>query len=175
MNQYLRWVAVEHPAIKEAKQRWLQSKNLLLIAKGNFDPSLNFAIDRKKFDGKNYYTISENQLTIPTRWGLKFKAGYDFTSGSFLNPLDVKPLNGQALLGMDIPLLQGLLFDEYRLILREAELNMSIQKLGLEQVENDVLLDAAKAYLDWYVSYQQRDVQNQALILAKNRLRTFSG
>ncbi|MFN6063851.1 MAG: hypothetical protein ACK49K_11275, partial [Bacteroidota bacterium] len=54
MNQYLRWVAVEHPAIKEAKQRWLQSQNLLLIAKGNFDPSLNFAIDRKKFDGKNY-------------------------------------------------------------------------------------------------------------------------
>ena len=171
MNQYLHWVAKEHPAIKEAKQRWLQSQNLLLMAKGNFDPSLNFAIDRKKFDGKNYYTISENQLTIPTRWGMKFKAGYDFTSGSFLNPLDVKPLNGQALLGMDIPLLQGLLFDEYRLILREAELNMSIQKIGLEQVENDVLLDAAKAYLDWYVSYQQRDVQNQALILAKNRLK----
>lgn len=171
MNQYLRWVAEEHPAIKEAKQRWLQSQNLLLMAKGNFDPSLNFAMDRKKFDGKNYYTISENQLTIPTRWGMKFKAGYDFTSGSFLNPLDVKPLNGQALLGMDIPLLQGLLFDEYRLILREAELNMTIQKIGLEQVENDVLLDAAKAYLDWYVSYQQRDVQNQALILAKNRLK----
>lgn len=171
MNRYLRWVSVEHPAIKEAKQRWLQSQNILLMAKGNFDPSLNFAIDRKKFDGKNYYTISENQLTIPTRWGMKFKAGYDFTSGSFLNPLDVKPLNGQALLGMDIPLLQGLLFDEYRLILREAELNLSIQKIGLEQVENDVLLDAAKAYLDWYVSYQQRDVQNQALILARNRLK----
>ncbi len=48
MNQYLRWVAVEHPAIKEAKQRWLQSQNLLLMVKGNFDPSLNFAIDRKK-------------------------------------------------------------------------------------------------------------------------------
>lgn len=59
---------------------------------------------------------------------MKFKAGYDFTSGNFLNPLDVKPLNGQALLGIDIPLLQGLLFDEYRLILREAELNMSLQK-----------------------------------------------
>jgi len=171
MNQYLRWVAVEHPAIKEAKQRWLQSQNLLLMAKGNFDPSLNFAIDRKKFDGKNYYTISENKLTIPTRWGLKFKAGYDFTSGNFLNPLDVRPINGQALLGMDIPLLQGLFFDEYRLILREAELNMNIQKIGLEQVENDVLLDAAKTYLNWYVAYQQRDVQNQALILAKNRLK----
>ena len=171
MNQYLKWVAMEHPAIKEAKQRWLQSQNLLLMAKGNFDPSLNFGIERKKFDGKNYYTISENQLTIPTRWGLKFKAGYDFTSGNFLNPLDVRPINGQALLGMDIPLLQGLFFDEYRLILREAELNMSVQKIGLEQVENDVLLDAAKAYLDWYVAYQQRDVQNQALILAKNRLK----
>jgi hypothetical protein len=73
MNQYLRWVAVEHPAIKEAKQRWLQSQNLLLMAKGNFDPSLNFAMDRKKFDGKNYYTISENQLTIPTRLGLNLK------------------------------------------------------------------------------------------------------
>lgn len=48
MNQYLRWVSVEHPAIKEAKQRWLQSQNILLMAKGNFDPSLNFAIDRKK-------------------------------------------------------------------------------------------------------------------------------
>lgn len=78
------------------------------MAKGNFDPKLNFAMERKKFEGKNYYTISENQLTIPSRWGLKFKAGYDFSTGNYLNPLDVKPLNGQAVLGFDLPLLQGL-------------------------------------------------------------------
>lgn len=170
MDQFLHWVKQEHPTVKEANQRFMQAQNLLLMAKGNFDPKLNFALDRKKFDGKNYYTISENQLSVPTRLGLKFKAGYDFTSGNFLNPLDVKPINGQALLGFDLPLLQGLFFDEFRLILREAELNLNIQKLGLDQVKNDLLLDAAKTYIEWYVAFQQKEVQNQALILAKNRL-----
>ncbi|MBU6168392.1 MAG: TolC family protein [Bacteroidetes bacterium] len=170
INQFLNWVVSDHPAVKEGNQRVLQANNLFLMAKGNFDPKLNFAADRKKFDGKNYFTISENQLSIPSRWGPKFKAGYDFTSGNFLNPLDVRPLNGQAVLGLDIPLLQGLFFDEFRLILREAELNVRIQKIGLEQVKNDLLLEASKAYLSWLVAYQQKQVQNQALILAKNRL-----
>ena len=170
LDQFLHWVKLEHPAVKEANQRFLQAQNLLLLAKGNFDPKLNFAMDRKKFDGNNYYTISENQLSIPTRIGVKFKAGYDFTSGTYLNPLDIKPINGQALLGFDLPILQGLFFDEFRLILREAELNLNIQKLGLDQVKNDLLLDASKVYIDWYISFQQKEVQNQALILAKNRL-----
>ena len=55
MNQYLHWVAVEHPAIKEAKQRWLQSQNLLLMAKGNFDPVFSQYSSQKTIDGKNYY------------------------------------------------------------------------------------------------------------------------
>lgn len=170
IDQFLNWVKKEHPTVKEANQRLLQAQNLLLMAKGNFDPKLNFAMERKKFEGKNYYTISENQLTIPSRWGLKFKAGYDFSTGNYLNPLDVKPLNGQAVLGFDLPLLQGLFFDEFRLILREAELNLNVQKLALDQVKNDLLLDATKAYIEWFVAFQQKEVQNQALILAKNRL-----
>lgn len=170
IDQFLNWVKKEHPTVKEANQRLLQAQNLLLMAKGNFDPKLNFAMERKKFEGKNYYTISENQLTIPSRWGLKFKAGYDFSTGNYLNPLDVKPLNGQAVLGFDLPLLQGLFFDEFRLILREAELNLNVQKLVLDQVKNDLLLDATKAYIEWFVAFQQKEVQNQALILAKNRL-----
>jgi outer membrane protein TolC len=170
IDQFLNWVKKEHPTVKEANQRLLQAQNLLLMAKGNFDPKLNFAMERKKFEGKNYYTISENQLTIPSRWGLKFKAGYDFSTGNYLNPLDVKPLNGQAVLGFDLPLLQGLFFDEFRLILREAEINLNVQKLALDLVKNDLLLDATKAYIEWFVAFQQKEVQNQALILAKNRL-----
>jgi outer membrane protein TolC len=170
MIQFLNWVKQEHPKIKEVNQRLLQAQSPMLIAKGNFDPKWNFAMERKKFEGKNYYTLSENQLSIPSRWGFRFKAGYDFTSGTYLNPFDVKPINGQAVLGFDLPLLQGLFFDEYRLMLREAEIHVNIQKIAVQQVINDLLLDAAKSFIDWLVAYQQKEVQNQALILAKIRL-----
>jgi len=142
-----------------------------LAARGHFDPRLDFQLDRKKFDDKHYFTIWDQTLSLPTLWGIKGKAGFENANGAFLNPLDARPLAGQAFLGFEMPLLQGLFFDEYRLILREAEWHLQMQDLALAQVKNDLLLDAAEVYILWYIAFRQFAAQDQALKLAGNRLR----
>jgi len=171
LGQFLQRTGAEHPRIAEATQRLLQARSQLLAARGHFDPRLDFQLDRKKFDDKHYFTIWDQTLSLPTRWGIKGKAGFENANGAFLNPLDARPLAGQAFLGFEMPLLQGLFFDEYRLILRKAEWHLQMQDLALAQVKNDLLLDAAEVYILWYIAFRQFAAQDQALKLAGNRLR----
>ena len=95
---------------------------------------------------------------------------YAWTNGVFLNPESTLPANGQAIAGIELPLVQGLLFDQRRAQLQQAELYHQANEIERQNIINDLLLKAIETYWQWAFFYERRTIYNTALELAENRL-----
>ena len=111
LDEYLQWVVGYHPVARQADILRDQAEAGLRIARGAFDPKWYADWQQKSFDGKNYYNLGESGIKLPTRIGWEIKGAYQIASGDFINPENNLPANGQAILGLRIPLLQGLFTD----------------------------------------------------------------
>jgi outer membrane protein TolC len=126
-----------------------------LAARGGFDPKLMGDWQAKEFKEQRYFQTSEYGVKIPTWFGVEVKGMYKTAQGDFLNPEEKLPKIGQAVVGISAPLLQGLLTDERRAALFRARI---------------VLLEAAKAYFEWFFAAKQLKIQEKAVVLAEKRL-----
>jgi len=163
---FINIVEANHPILSQIKLLDDKSNAYLLKAKGYTDPTVDFDISKKSFDGKKYYRKIDGGIKIPTRIGIELEAGYENNIGQFLDNESTLPGSGLLSAGIKLPIGNGLRYDERRKVLDEAKL--IAEKNELKQIEafNKVLFSATKGYIDWQNNYQKLLLYRQANIVA---------
>lgn len=174
-DDFFQRVRTNHPFAKQATLLDAEAKASLLAARGAFDPKLYGDWERKNFDGKNYFNLLEGGVKIPTWFGIEGKAGYNYSSGVFLNPENKLPAEGQAVLGLTLPLAQGLVMDERRAGLFQARILQRANVAEQRQMLNDLLYEAAKSYWDWALANAWVQTYREAVRNAEIRLDGIRG
>jgi outer membrane protein TolC len=167
--EFRRQVLEQHPLARQADFYPEMANSALLRAKGGFDPKAYSDFYTKNFKEKTYFRYTEAGVKLPTRAGLELKAAYNLASGDFLNQESTLPSNGQASLGVNWSVGQGLLTDERRTALRQARIGLQAAAAERDAALNDLLLDAAKAYWTWVIADNQLSIYNAALQQARMR------
>lgn len=168
-------VFANHPIVKQAALLSVGAQAQVTQARGGFDPRLGSGFDRKLFGGTDYYNNWANELKVPL-WpgGIDLKAGYDRYVGNYVNPQYRTPGAGLAGVGLSVPLGQGLLIDARRSTLRQARIMVGAAEADRVKQINEVWLQAAKDYWNWYYAYQQSVLIQEGLDLAENRFQAIS-
>lgn len=169
LEKYLTWVRVYHPVMQQANLLQNKAEASILEARGIFDPKWFGDYEDKSFDQKNYFRIGEAGLKIPTWWGVDVKMAYLWSNGDFLNPEGKLPKNGQAIIGVEVPLLQGLVFDQRRAQVQQARLLQDGNEAIRKTIVNELLLNAIETYWKWAYQNQILQVYENSLNLAQAR------
>jgi outer membrane protein TolC len=151
-DAYIEQVRQYHPVAKQANLIIESAAASLLAAKGGFDPVASYELDDKTLDGTRYYRYNNAGIKIPTPIGIDVKAGFENSSGTYKNP---ELTTGVAsYLGVEIPLLNGLLMDKKRAALKQAKIYESQSEQEKVAMINDLLYDAYSTYWEWTGSYR---------------------
>lgn len=169
-TEFLDWVRTHHPIAQQARLLDRQAVALEREARGGFDPKAYADWDQKSFDKKEYFAIGEGGFKLPTWYGVELKGAYAITDGIFLNPENNLPDAGQAILGVTVPLGQGLVIDNRRAALEQAKLMADANEAERRRLLNDLLMDAAEAYWEWTLAYNELLIYEQALDVSEQRL-----
>ncbi len=169
VDSFMVLVERHHPLATQARLIREAARAARLKASGNFDPKLFSEMDNKRFDGKNYYQLQNSGLEIPGWLGFKAKAGYELNEGLFLNGQNTVPASGLWYADISWTLGRGLFIDERRAMLKQARLLEESAEFEIDLALNQLFEDALNAYWDWYASYQEVMIYQEALRLAQFR------
>ena len=165
---FIQQVRQFHPFSKQARLITENANADLLSTRGAFDPVFEMDTDQKTLDGVNYYRYSNPEIKFPTVLGLNIKTGIENSNGRFINP---ELTNGVAsYIGVEMPLLNGLLKDKRRAILQQAKIfqQQSVEERALAM--NDLLMQAYSAYWEWTASYELYKIYNNYVGVASKRM-----
>jgi outer membrane protein TolC len=174
-TQELDWAAFRqqvlsnHPLAKQADLYRDMGEASLLRARGGFDPKTYANYTSKNFKETQYFSYTEAGVKLPTRLGLELKGAYNYNSGKYLNEESNLPKNGQASFGFNWTLGQGLLIDERRAELKQAQVGVRQYEAERNAALNELLRDAAKTYWSWVLADNQVRVYEEALRQAQIR------
>ena len=166
-ENYIRNVLKYHPQANNAELNLRLSEAQWKSANGQFDPILKAEYDDKYFESKQYFQILRSSIELPSYVGLTFNAGYDNTRGIFLNPENNTPNDGLGYLGVEANLLQGLLIDERRTAVNQAEIFEDLATNRRQIQINDLIIDASIAYYQWQAAYEFQLIIEESVDLAK--------
>ncbi|MCC6817838.1 MAG: TolC family protein [Bacteroidia bacterium] len=169
-ERFLNLVRLYHPVGKQAELIQMSGDATMLKARGGFDPKLSFSNNQKYYNETNYFNMMSGGISIPTLFGLEFKGGMDRNNGAYINPENNLPSAGLAYAGVTLTLGQGLLIDERRMSLRQAELFQKSSKAERILMINDLLFEAGKYYWEWYAAYHNYAIYKDAFKAAQERL-----
>ncbi len=169
-EQFLVWVADYHPVVRQADITLDIGEQEVLMARGGFDPLLYGDLNEKHYNDIGYYNKKEAGVILPTMAGVEVKGLYEQNTGEYLNPERRVPNQGLIAVGASVNLGQGLMIDQRRRALRQAEIYRDASFSEQQLLLNDLYLDAAKAYWNWAAAYQDLEVMREALELATIRL-----
>ncbi|RYD86243.1 MAG: transporter, partial [Sphingobacteriales bacterium] len=159
-----------NPMLRQADLLSTQARMQVRAARGKFDPALKAGYDRKEFGTTDYYNKWASELKIPV-WlgGADLKVGYDRMTGDYLNPENYTGSTGLSAVGINIPLGQGLLIDERRRVLRQAQA-MARYAEG-ERVKQIITVwySAVQDYWNWYNAWAQYRLVDEGVSLAETR------
>lgn len=170
LNNLYKMVLANHPVAAQAGITGDMGKALLLSARGNFDPVMQAEYRDKAFDGKNYYNALIGEFKIPTRLGVDFKAAYELNDGARLNPENYTPNQGLVMAGVSVPIGQGLWTDKRRNALRQAKAMAEMNNAEQIQQLNDLLLEVASDYYEWYFRFFAFERVDEGYTIALDRL-----
>ena len=162
-KEYLALVQKYHPVVKQAQLVVDESQSKLLKSRGAFDPNIAVDIERKKFEGTEYYDRLNAAFKIPTWYGIEVKANFEEASGTYLNPEYTVPQDGLYSAGISFSVAQGLLINERMATLKQAKFFVKQAKADRELLINEILYDATISYFDWLKSYGNLLVYEQFL------------
>ena len=168
-DTFLTDVVRYHPLANRAALRNDMAAAELVKSKGLLDPSLNSNVQQKYFGGKDYYSLVNGELKIPTFYGIDFKTGYDLNRGVFLGPENSTPDNGLIYGGISLPLGQGLLIDERRATIRNARTGLEIGRLEEVDIKNELLYNASYQYWQWFRAFNILKILEEANTVASQR------
>lgn len=168
LESFIQQLKQFHPLAKQAKLVTEMSAANLLAVRGEFDPVFDMSADNKTLDGTNYYRYQNPELQLPTVLGIKFKTGIENSSGQFKNP---ELTTGVAsYVGIEVPLLKGLLIDKKRAALQQARIYNQQSEQERRAAINDLLYSAYVSYWEWASAYQIYQIYNKYVQLADKRL-----
>ncbi|SHK76926.1 TolC family protein [Hymenobacter psychrotolerans] len=169
LSDLLTFVALRHPVARQAgllPERALQE---VRYARGLFDPAATSKYYGKTFGGKDYFHDWDSQLRVPLWFGADLKAGFDRGVGPYVNPESYTSPAGLSYVGLSVPLAQGLLIDERRASVRQAQALQGLAEAERRGALNKLLLQAAKDYWDWSLNYQRLQLLDRNTSLANTR------
>lgn len=166
-SQFIEMVITYHPVARQAQLRPAMADAQMLGARGNFDPKIATDWSEKDFDAKDYYRIIEGGFKIPTWYGLTLSGGYQNNDGMFLNPENTTDDFGLWHLGVEMNVLQGLIIDERRASIQQARIFEKATENEQELMLNNLLVDAAHAYLHWQSVYEAIFIIEESIELAQ--------
>jgi outer membrane protein TolC len=172
-DEVMQLVRKFHPVAKQAGIQVQQAKAKLLAARGGFDPILSQRLSEKTFDGTAYYEYNNTELAIPTWFGVEVKAGVESLNGNRVNSSETT--GSSNYIGISVPLGRDLLMDKRRAILQSARVMRDASYAEQQRLLNDLLLDAQKAYWNWYKSYRVLAVLDEAVAVNEKRLMFVRG
>lgn len=158
-----------HPVTQQASLLEQQAEAKMRAARGGFDPKAFAEWQQKSFKDIEYYTFSESGLKVPTWYGLEFKGTYETARGTYVDPENGLPAVGQAVVGVKLSALRGLIIDERRATLQQARLLQARNEAEQKVILNELLWASTKAYWEWWVSYQNWQIYQRALINTQQR------
>ena len=163
-----------HPLVLQANLFGEEARQVLLQARGAFDPKLVSTYDRKEFGNDLYYDHWQNKLAVPL-WpgGIDLNVSYSRNNGRFINPEERTPASGLGGVGISVPIGQGLLMDARRNAVRQARLMQNLAEADGLKLVNKTLFDAAKTYWEWFLAYQQQQLLTEGYTLAERRFRAL--
>jgi outer membrane protein TolC len=167
-DMFIQQVKQFHPVAKQGNLVPEMAAANLLTARGAFDPELEAGTTQKSLDGDLYYQYLNPQLKLPTAAPVTVKAGYEYSDGIYRNP---EWTNGvMSYLGLEIPILKGLLTDKKRTALQQARIYTQQSEEERFLLLNDLLLQAYSAYWEWAGAYKMFHSYNNFLNVAQRRL-----
>ncbi|AYB32052.1 TolC family protein [Chryseolinea soli] len=167
LDQFYKIILKNHPVVKQAELLDEVAQQELRLARGSFDPKVVSSLDHKEFEDKTYYSKLDAYLTFPTWFPVNPKVGYTRATGQLVNNEDIISGGEQFYAGVAIPLGKGLLTDERRTAVRQAEIFNSITTAEQVKIINKILLEAAKDYWQWYYAYYQYKLSSQSVGIAE--------
>jgi outer membrane protein TolC len=168
IRSFLDLVSKRHPVVKQAILLPEKARYDLMAARGNFDPKARALFNEKDFDEKTYWNSLDAYLTVPA-WIGEFKAGFERNRGDFVNPERFTPDGGLVYVGYTLPLGAGLLMDDRRNTLRQAQQYVEASEAQQVALINKFLTKASADYWQWYFSYRQLSFITEGLKLAEIR------
>lgn len=169
LDRFFEIVISEHPVARQGQLKREFGDAEVQKSRGAFDPKIEGDIGQKYFDGKQYYSLIDGGLKIPTWFGIELGAGYDVNEGVFLNPENNVPDLGLWHAGISIPVGQGLFIDQRRADLRKAQLFQESTEAEQQAMMNELIYNAGKAYWEWYMAYGLVEVYQDALSASEAR------
>jgi outer membrane protein TolC len=168
-QDFMGYVRNYHPVVLQANLRVEQADNTDLLTRGQLDPKLYSQFDRKDFEGTQYYSVWESGLRIPTWFGADFKIGYEQNSGEYLNEQNAVPLDGQVAVGVSVPLLRNLVYNDRRVAIQQAQLLMAASRQERRAAVNELLYEATKVYWYWVNTYAAWQINAESVEAAEVR------
>lgn len=167
-------VLAEHPIIKQADLIREAARWDLRIARGGFDPVFATDYSNKIFGEENkpqklYWDQIYTGLKIPTWFGADVNLSYQNATGDFIDNQLTVPSGGLYTAGVSLPVGQGLLIDNRRATLRQAQLYLTIAGAERQKLVNKTLVTISKDYWDWYYAFQKLEYTSKVFNLAKDR------
>ncbi|MCC5943932.1 MAG: TolC family protein [Bernardetiaceae bacterium] len=159
-----------HPLMRQAELMPAFAQEEIRYARGAFEPSVYANLTAKEYKTTQYYNRFQGDLKIPTLLGFDISAGYERAQGEFLNPELRVPNEGLLYAGITLPVLRNLIFDSRRAMLNKANIFYDMSLAEQQKMINKLYFDAAKAYWDWYTSYEKMLLQEESVRIAEERL-----
>lgn len=167
-NELVSIVRKYHPVARQAGLSVERSKAGVTAARGAFDPKVGAELERKTLDREFYYSYFHPNISIPTWYGLELKAGAEEIAGDRVS--QERTLGATSYAGVKWSVTQGLLFDERRATLRQAQTLLKLSEAERQQQVNTVLFDALAAYWHWVKQYNYYNIYTNAVNLNRQRL-----
>lgn len=164
-------VLAHHPIARQTELLTDVAKQEIRLARGNFDPKIEVQYATKNFNNTEYYQVFDGSIKFPTLFPVDPKIGVERNEGQYLNPerFITDAFNyRQFYAGISLPLGRGLITDERRTALRQAELFKDLTEAEQVKLINKLLLDAAKDYWNWYHAYYNFRLLQRGVVVAQD-------
>lgn len=168
-DAFIQNIKSNHPLMTRAKNIRDKGDLLYQSAKGGYDPIISAEYENKNFDEKLYYSSLQTKVKQPLYTSQYITAGYEFGTGSYLNPDLKTPSYGLPFVGIEASLLQGLTFDKRRAEILKSKKYRSYYEAEQNIQTNDLLFYASLSYFDWVYSCKELSLQRYFLTLAETR------
>ena len=177
VEDFMVLVARNHPVARAASLWEQKSTAQLGAARGAWDPVVSGAWKEKEYRETPYYNLFSAELDVPTPLGIQFYATVNGARGNYVNPQNYFTEDGVVQLGIDIPLLSGLLYDEQRGAVKIAKTLAGLNKAERDLVLNSLFYEAYSSYVQWTTDYNRLQLLDTVVQIAEDRrdfvLRSF--
>ncbi|SEF66715.1 TolC family protein [Algoriphagus boritolerans] len=168
-EEYMEWVRLYHPVSAQADLNLRLGQMELRQARGAFDPLIYGNLDRKEFKETTYYNKRDLGMKIPTGMGVELNGNFEQNAGTYLNPEGTVPSAGLLSAGASVNLGQGLILDERRAALRQAQIFQESSEVERIRLLNQLNLDATDMYWRWALAFENLKVLQEGVELASSR------